>query len=145
MSSFVIKKQEFAKAAGLLYGIESTKRFPHKYFLDHVRENFVRCYELNVASVNEQYREEIKVDPLDYDALFERYKYRGTKIYYGMGEQVHNLQELTPLLWKWFESVLYQIENDEMHKQVSAWFFVCFGKLYERNLDCEGWWGEIEI
>ena len=42
--------------------------------------------------------------------------------------------------------LLYQIENEEMHSSVSAWFMECLTKLYENDIDgVDGWWGEIEI
>ena len=40
MSSFIIDKVEYVKAAGLMYGIESAKRDSHKYFMDVCRKEF---------------------------------------------------------------------------------------------------------
>ena len=56
MSSFIVSKSEFIKAAGLMCGYEQAKgRDSHKWFIDHVREQFENAYRLNVMSVNEQY------------------------------------------------------------------------------------------
>lgn len=82
MSSFIISKVEYVKAAGLMYGIESAKRDSHKYFLDVCRKEFEHVYALNVASVNEQYDhcEPIAPDENSYDDVFEAYCKKGELI-----------------------------------------------------------------
>lgn len=55
MSSFIIGKKEFIKAAGLMCGYEEAKSDSHKWFIDNVRKEFEHAYALNVVSVNEQY------------------------------------------------------------------------------------------
>ena len=62
MSSFIIEKREYVKCAGLLFGYEEAKRDNHRWYLDHLYDWFVRCYELNVASVNEQYGDNAELD-----------------------------------------------------------------------------------
>lgn len=146
MSSFVINKSEFVKAAGLMYGIETSKRAnAHKYFLENVRKNFVKCYELNVDSVNEQYGDESGKDVLDYDCIFERYCKIGERVKCGLHEGM-TFEELRINLMHFFRSVLYQIENKEMSQFVAAFFFECTSKLFDCELYAvEGWWGDIEL
>lgn len=55
MSSFILEKKEFIKAAGIMCGIEESKCDKHQYFIDNVKRRFEECYELNVDSFNEQY------------------------------------------------------------------------------------------
>lgn len=145
MSSFVIDKKEYMKAAGLMYGIENAKQHTHRYFLDNVRAKFVRCYELNVASVNEQYGVNDAPDELSYDYIFKRYSTLGDRIKNGLVEGT-SYQWLRRRLMRFFSSVLYQIENEEMSKEVAAFFHECTVKLFDEELYAiEGWWGNIEL
>lgn len=145
MSSFVINKSEYVKAAGLMYGIEASKKSPHRYFLENVRKNFVKCYELNVDSVNEQYGDESGKDCSDYDYEFTQYCKIGERIRCGVYDRM-TFQELRINLMQFFRSVLYQIENEEMSQFVSAFFFECTSKLFGSELyEVEGWWGNIEL
>ena len=145
MSSFVVDKSEFVKAAGLMYGIERAKRDSHLYFLENVRKEFVKAYELNVASVNEQYHDDCMPDGASYDTLFEEYKKKGEDVYNSTIFGRDDLRKVRNGLFTFFRSVLYQIENEEMSKEVSSFFFDCLSKLYEREYrSVDGWWGEIE-
>lgn len=145
MSSFVVDKKEFIKAAGLMYGIESSKRDAHQYFLDRVHQMFSECYEMNLASVNEQYGRNDEADPSDYTYLFEEYADKGKKIWEGKVDGMTR-KDIRLRLWSFFRSVEYQIENDPQQEAVSFVFLACLGKLWEDDLrQVEGWWGEIEI
>lgn len=157
MSSFIIDKVEFIKAAGLMYGIEESKRDKHKYFLEVCRKEFEHAYALNVISVNEQYHENEMPDERKYDDVFEAYRKMGVLIGndgYTSGdgiifekvEGVMSLRDLRIRLWHFFRSVLYQIENKAAHRMVAEWFFTCISKLYASDLNAvEGWCGEVEI
>lgn len=150
MSSFVINKIEFVKAAGLMYGIEESKgNDAHRWWLNHIRERFVECYRMNVASVAEQYGDEDTGDTEpDFDAVFEKYRVLGRKIWEsnGYGNVPMNRFELRTALMKFFESVLYQIENESMNEKVAALFFSCVDKMTDDVVDeVDGWWGEVEI
>lgn len=81
MSSFVVEKKEFVKAAGLMHGFEESKRGKHIYFLNIVREKFLECWRNNIASVCEQYGDEESIyeDNDDYDEIFEKYRKVGAK------------------------------------------------------------------
>jgi len=157
MSSFIVSKREFIKAAGLMCGYEEAKRDSHKWFIDHVRQEFEHAYALNVASVNEQYGDDEPEMPEteQYDDVFEDYRKMGTLIYtegYKMGiictkvADVMDKPTFRKSMFLFFRSVLYQIENETCHRSVAAWFFTCLCKLYEDEMHgVEGWWGEIEL
>ena len=149
MSSFIVDKIEYVKAAGLMYGIEEAKRDKHQYFLDVCRREFEHAYLLNVISYNEQYGTAIVPDEAVYDTAFEEHRLLGKRIYecdmVGFDQPIR-LRDLRLRLQHFFGSVLYQIENDTCHRTVSAWFYTCITKLYERELfQIEGWHGEVEL
>lgn len=145
MSSFIISKVNFVKAAGLMYGIEETKRDKHEYFMEHCRERFERCYLLNVASVNEQYGDSTLPEEGSYDAEFETFRDLGRRIYGGSDRRM-NRQQLRPRLLKFFGSVLYQIENDAAHRAVAEWFFICTEKLFGPEIHAvDDWWGDVDL
>ena len=156
MSSFIVSKREFIKAAGLMCGYESAKRDSHKWFVDNVRREFEHAYALNVASVNEQYGDDSMPDEDSYDEVFESYRKKGALIYnegYTSGgaicvkvEDVMDKRRFCLLMWNFFTSVLNQIENDAAHRAVAALFFSCLSKLYGDKLcGIDGWWGEVEL
>ena len=149
MSSFILDKEEFIKAAGIMCGIEESKRKKHQYFIDNVKMRFEECYELNVDSVNEQYGDHNTYDNCEYQETFDEYKAKGMRIYNNMlevdGVKV-GVKWLCPRMLKFFNSVLYQIENEECADIVGHFFFVCMSKLSECSYsDIEGWWGELEL
>lgn len=144
MSSFVISKREFVKAAGLLYGIEESKRHSHQYFLDNVYKNFCQCYEYNVDSVNEQYGDSAAKDDYDYLSVFNNYRRAGEKIWLGFDRRMMSKNDLRNSLIWFFTSVLYQIENEELHEKVAAFFFTCTVKMTDDG-DNDKWWGEIKL
>lgn len=157
MSSYIVDKREYVKAAGLMYGIEESKRDSHQYFLDVCRKEFEHCYALNVISVNEQYGDSIVPDEESYDEEFEKYRKLGViigndgyastdGIIYKEVEGIMTLKDLRIRLWRFFRSALYQIEDKACGRAVSEWFFTCISKLYERDLEAvEGWSGEVEL
>ena len=138
-------------------GYEGAKRDSHKWFVDHVRERFERAYQLNVESVNAQYDDCTMLDEESYDAEFEAYRKAGELIYregYGSSNgiifeqvaEVMSKKSFRKAMWKFFDSVLYQIENDAAHREVSELFYACLNKLYDNDVrDIDGWWGEIEL
>lgn len=145
MSSFVISKVEYIKAAGLMYGIEETTRYPHSWFLRNVYDKFVECYEMNIKSVNEQYghRHEIGIDGAEYKDTFEQHRVIGRKISY-RGKR----DKLKEMLKQFFDSSLYQIENDEMHDKCCAFYWMClekFDKFKESNNDDVSCWGCVNL
>lgn len=149
MSSFIVSKAEFVKAAGLMYGIEESKRDKHQYYLEVCRKEFEHAYLLCVISVNEQYSDNVVPDEKTYDEEFEEHRRMARTIYerdcVGAEQPIH-LRDLRPRLMMFFQSVLYQIENETCHRMVAAWFYTCIIKLFEREKNAiEGWWGEVEL
>ena len=149
MSSFILGKKEFVKAAGIMCGIEKSKRYKHQYFIDNVKRRFEECYELNVDSVNEQYGGHNMYDNCAYQKTFDEYRAKGMRIYNNMldvdGVKV-GVKWLRTRMLKFFNSVLYQIENEECADIVGHFFFVCMSKLSDGSCsDIEGWWGEVEL
>ena len=132
MSSFIINKVEYIKAAGLMYGIEDAKVHKHDYFLKHIRYYFCNCYALNVKSVNLQYGHNIAVDDGEYMDVFEEYKAKGRRIANcdGCGD-VKNLGALRKRLTKFFECVLYQIEDEDCAEYASWLAFMCIMSKFE--------------
>lgn len=148
MSSFVIDKIEFVKAAGLMYGIEESKPHSFRYFLENVRKNFMQVFEFNALSVAEQYHDdEPYKDELTYDSTFEEYRKKGAKIWAadGWGNMPMNRNELRNALTNFFHSVLYQIENREMNTWVASFFWHCASRMEDPEVSDAGWWGKIEI
>lgn len=147
MSSFVISKIEYIKAAGLMFGIETSKRMPFRYFLDSVRNCFNDCYDMNDKSVCEQYGEEYHGgDDRTFDNVFEEYKEKGRMIWSGDSDAPMTRKELRLALLNFFQSVLYQIENEEMNTKVSAFFWRCMERMTDKEVyDVEGWWGRVDI
>ena len=146
MSSFVISKKEYIKAAGLMYGVESAKRDKHQYFLDHVYENFVECYEMNVTSVNEQYGTKDESDGAAYTYVFEEYSEKGKRIAEGSYKGM-TFNQMRLNLWHFFGSIMYQIEEPSCSHAVGGFLFTCVSKLFEKDFRTinSTWWGEIEL
>ena len=156
MSSFIVSKREFIKAAGLMCGYESARRNSHKWFIENVRKEFEHAYALNVLSVNEQYGDNEAPEEGDFDDVFDAYRkegaliytegYAGTVIMEKVKEDVMDKREFRRCMWTFFDSVLYQIENEAAHRAVSELFYMCLNKLYaDETHGVEGWWGEIEL
>ena len=146
MSCFVIDKKEYIKAAGLMYGIESTDRCPHSVFLRNVLRKFKECYRLNVESVAERYNEEPFEDGNEYPDLFEEYKMKGTLAWLGLLGSTSRT-DLRKGLLNFFESVEYQVENEWMNRWVKAFLYDCIEKLTkeETSVGSTGWWGKVGI
>lgn len=156
MSSFIVSKREFIKAAGLMCGYEGAKRDSHKWFVENCRKEFEHCYALNVVSVQEQYDDHsFEAEEESYDDVFEAYRKEGALIYtegYAGSvimtkvKDVMDKRTFARSMWNFFNSVLYQVENRTCHRSVAEWFYVCLGKLYEdETRGIEGWWGEVEL
>ena len=155
MSSFIVSKREFIKAAGLMCGYEGAKRDSHRWFVENCRKEFEHCYAMNVVSWNEQYDENTVPDEESYDDVFEAYRKEGALIYtegYAGSvimtkvKDVMDKRKFRKSMWRFFNSVLYQIESDAPHRAVCSWFYNCLNKLYEDDMNgAEAWVGEIEL
>lgn len=137
MSSFVIEKREFIKAAGLLYGYERRKRHDSwQWFLDTIKGRMTECYINNVKSVAEQYGEKEEFDNDTYDDTFKQYADFAER----SAQTVFNPVRYG--LLKFFSSVNYQVENEELAKECKAIFFDCLKVLFGGNR-IKDYWGDI--
>lgn len=150
MSSFVVNKVNYVRAAGLMYGVEESKRDSNKRFLNHVRKNFEHAYALNVFSVNEQYESNRLPDEESYDEEFEAYRKKGQDIW--VNKSTASIPNAMPwphfryMMMNFFSSVMYQIENDYAERTVSAFFYRCINKLFEQEIyDVPHLWAEIDL
>ena len=148
MSSFVLDKKEFIKAAGIMCGIEESKRDPHTYFIQECKSRFEDCYELNVDSVNMQYGDNTAYNQCSYQKTFDEYRRKGRLLYHNElevdGVKV-GVNYIRPRMLKFFQCVLYQIENKDAADICGNFFFTCIGKLSSSCSDIDGWWGEVEL
>lgn len=141
MSSFVISKIEYIKAAGLMYGVEESNRYPHEWFLRNAYDNFVKCYESNEKSVAEQYGEDYTINTFEYKETFEFYRRKGRWL---IEKGYRN--ELKKRMKQFFDSSLYQIENEDMHDKCCAWYWMCLDKFDKFEIDDDvSCWGRINI
>lgn len=166
MSSFVISKGEYAKAAGFLSAIVEAKNYYRepvlslwnkaqcrRYTAEDVRRDFSRLYEINAAAVAEQYHDpEREHDPDAHDAAFAAGKSRGEQLMrqgYSMerSKPRRDLQRATYGCIQFFHSALHQIESDEYQRRALRILNKYFRGLYEvlRKLDgvtdddCRSW------
>ncbi len=138
-------------------GYEESKRDSHRWFIDNVRKEFEHAYALNVISVNEQYGDNVEPETDEYDEVFESYRKMGALIQregyastngviFTKVADVMDKRAFRRSMWNFFNSVLYQIENDAAHRAVAEIFYNCLCKFYEdETRSVEGWWGEIEL
>lgn len=146
MSSFIISKKEYIKAAGLVCGVASCSKYGGSpVFCANVKKQFEHIYKLNVYSWCEQYDEDIAEDTCDYESVFNEYKALGRRIYMGC-ESKMSLDTLRYSLIKFFGSITYQIENEDANMEAASYLFVCVEMLYQDKTDeVDGFWGSIDI
>lgn len=146
MSSFVINKKEYIKAAGLMCGVASCSKYGgNPVFCANVKKQFERIYKLNVYSWCEQYDEDITEDTCDYEGVFNDYKSLGRRIYMGCVKNM-SLDKLRRSLLKFFSSITYQIENEDANMEAASYLFPCVEMLYQDKADdVVGFWGSIDI
>lgn len=151
MSSFVIDKREYMKAAGLMHGIATSKDHPWKYFVENVKARFERLYELNVKSVCKQYRREFDgLDECEYQEVFKKYSSIAKKVWSAKPSDLKSLQKREKIraqLIYFFSCVDYQIEDQEMIKEARSIMFVCLDSYLVKadELLVEDSWGMINI
>ena len=151
MSSFVISKKEYMKAAGLMHGIATSKDHPWKYFVENVKARFERLYELNVKSVCKQYKREFDgLDECEYQEVFNEYSSMAQTVWSADPSDMESFRKRKKIcaqLIYFFSCVDYQIEDQEMIKEARSIMFVCLD-IYlvkpDRSL-VEDSWGMINI
>lgn len=117
MSSFVVNKEDYIKFAGLISGICANTQ--KSVYTKDIYSDMVRCYERNVESVNEQYKENYEPEGKAYKNTFVSWEQKGGYIYNTAMKNkrvaVRTINELSHFV----DSCLYQIENEEMALGVS--------------------------
>lgn len=153
MSSFVISKQEYIKAAGYIAGIAAGTSIGSREFwlYDTIeRKNtdkqlyykrFSQCYEMNAKSVQEQYKDsEPEQDANEYKKEFETYYKKGYTL--NMEDRDTKLRAISGIQ-QFFHSVLYQTENEKYNFLMTHWFFRIEDELMEslllRGYTSENW------
>jgi hypothetical protein len=146
MSSFVISKKEYIKAAGLVCGVASCSKYGGSpVFCANVKKQFEHIYNLNVYSWCEQYDEDITEDTCDYESVFNDYKELGRRIYMGCVNNM-SLDKLRYSLIQFFRSATYQIENEDANMEAASYFYTCIETLFESQTEnVNGFWGSIDI
>jgi len=146
MSSFIIGKKEYIKAAGLVCGVASCSKYGgNPVFCANVKKQFEHIYKLNVYSWCEQYDEDVEKDTCDYESVFSDYKELGRRIYMGL-ESKMSLDTLRYSLISFFRSITYQIENEDANMEAASYLFACVEMLYQdKTAGVDGFWGSIDI
>jgi hypothetical protein len=146
MSSFIISKKEYIKAAGLVCGVASCSKYGgNPVFCANVKKQFEHIYNLNVYSYEEQYDEDVEKDTKDYESVFNDYKELGRRIYMGL-ESKMSLDTLRYSLINFFRSATYQIENEDANMEAASYLFTCVEMLcQDKTDDIDGFWGSVDI
>jgi hypothetical protein len=146
MSSFIISKKEYIKAAGLVCGVASCSKYGgNPVFCANVKKQFEHIYNLNVYSYEEQYDEDVEKDTRDYEYVFNDYKELGRRIYMGL-ESKMSLDTLRYSLINFFRSATYQIENEDANMEAASYLFTCVEMLcQDKTDDIDGFWGSVDI
>lgn len=151
MSSFVIDKSEYIKAAGLINGIAAHKRdgiFIYDYEKrrrmseQDIMEKFVECFTMNALSVQIQYHEpEAWTDDGEYLKEYKEAKTRGLMEYaHGNGKNIM-LQ-----LRDFFRSAIYQTEYEPYMWKMKIFFSAVLDEVIDIVFPHEvKSWGSIEI
>ena len=146
MSSFIISKKEYIKAAGLVCGVASCSKYGgNPVFCANVKKQFEHIYNLNVYSWCEQYDEDIEKDTKDYESVFNDYKELGRRVYMGL-ESKMSLDMLRYSLINFFGSITYQIENEDANMEAASYLFSCVDMLcQDKTDDIDGFCGSVDI
>lgn len=143
MSSFVIDKSEYIKAAGLIAGL---------LYEDHDRgdilEFFNKAWRYNAMSVQEQYGdEECEQDDCEYMDEFHKALEIAQRSYCA-GSKYQTL-DIIDCLSMFFCCALYQTENEEYAGELAQVFVRYLGRMLTtycgHATDANGWWGTINI
>lgn len=157
MSSYIISKQEYMKAAGLVSGIAS-ERGPYfevwVYDFENHRnsapEDYIRkftdIYMMNAASVIDQYHgDEVGApanDTDEYKQDFDAFYKLGKQLVYNGGKMLLDaINELNGF----FSSILYQIEDDKYNEIAAAYLDKVLVALYKAAGRKTKSWGSLEI
>jgi hypothetical protein len=154
MSSFIIGKENYIKAAGLVAGLaEGLELWIYNYeksrnsTADDYYDQFVKFHQMNALSVMEQYDgDEVgapATDPEEYRDQFEEYKEYGKTIAItreGLTDSIKRLDHF-------FGSVIYQTEKDAYMFNMEYYFNKVIVALWEKVHNCRDndCYGEFSI
>jgi len=152
MSSYVIDKRSYARAAGMIAGFCDCKRagLPVIYLWDYSRGRrytgddfkpaFDWLYHLNAKSVQLQYGDkEPENDTNSYNDDFLEYRLIGRKLYMFHGDKV---QDAVAQLRDFFGSMLYQTEDEECERNMKGFIYRLYfelAKLPRRDSEARSW------
>lgn len=148
MSSFVICKREYVKAAGLVAGIAACKRdgiFIYDYEKHRrmtekdILEKFVECFAMNALSVQMQYDDsEAETDDNDYMEEYKKAKTAGNMLF-----ATCNRKELLTLLNDFFNSAIYQTEYEPYMWKMKLFFGAVLDEIIDALFphECKAWGG----
>ena len=153
MSSYVVRKEEYIKCAGIIAGVKImySRRF---WLYDFKRgrnstetdiyDTFVEIYKKNVLSVCKQYNADDVYDKKDYRAAykqsFEKAKaYARKKVFEGRE------RELLIMVNDFFRCVLYQVEDTAAHDEITFYQARLIAELVDKLIPHESSWGSIDI
>jgi hypothetical protein len=152
MSSFVIDKKEFVKAAGIVSGIAyyAGDRFymwdaekNRKMDGEAIYEKFCECYRLNAESVAWQYRDE---KPESDNGRYAQELADGFLIGKRIASDNGKLAKMIAKLQAFFSSVRYQIEEPKAEAKVTAFLNEVIAKLVGTlRYDQDSNWGELDL
>lgn len=151
MSSFVIRKEEYVKAAGVIAGIASIKKiwvYDYQAGRNMTKEDyytrFVECFEMNALSVAEQYHDDFpEMDATEYKDIFNYgYDYGRTTT----AMEPHHLPELIMKLRSFLRSAIYQTETESYMFKMKMLFNEILVELmkYMYNGEVDDW-GSLDI
>ena len=143
MSSFVVNKEDYIKFAGIVSGIcANTKK---SVYTKDIYSHIVRCYERNVASVNEQYNDNAEPEKKAYKNTFVSWEQKGGYIYNAAMKDKRVAMRTINELSHFVASCLYQMENERMALEVSYTMRSYLNMAIE-GLCCErpNSWGDLK-
>lgn len=151
MSSFVIGKDSYIRAAGVVAALaENKKLWVYDYSVGHNMEKadyyrrFSECYTMNALSVMEQYNDdEMETAPetdKECSAIFET-AYRKTKSGLIGFSASFDLKQVISNLLHFFQSAMYQTEKEAYYFKMQMFFNQLTAALTEKYLlpDSECW------
>lgn len=149
MSSFVIDKKEYIKAAGVVAGIAAASRdfwvFNYEKGRNSTTEDyyhmFCNCYHWNAFSVQFQYNDpEPEDDPNNYMDTFNHYCRIGKQYRY------KNLKAALIELSDFFRSALYQVEDKDYSQKMELFFSRIIGQIIQVAFTHDHKsWGTLEL
>ena len=138
MSSFVIDKKQYMKAAGYIAGVaKELKLWIYNFganrnmIPEDYKKFFAACYKMNALSVAIQYNDpEPEKDINTYDDIFNEYMEYGKRDAITLDHLKENIIELH----SFFNSALYQVETPEYFNKMSRFFHLIESQLLPHML-----------